>query len=192
MDRRQRRRRRPERQRLGLKIKEEVLRQHIPETKPQDRTPKARLYFLRTKASIEKLVVGTSVIVGLVIGYFSLRPDVPIEPSLQLDPNNPFSTEFIITNNGPLSLHDLTCICGIRYFKYSNDTFAQDSFTRRNQIIEKLEPKGKIAFECPALMQNKCQSYPSSNRDNRIVQATILAPPTGEIFYFLWDEGFRW
>jgi hypothetical protein len=55
-------------------------------------------------------VAAASVLIGL-LGFVVLRSDVNINPTVRLDLNDPFSTLFVITNEGAFSIHNVQFSC---------------------------------------------------------------------------------
>jgi hypothetical protein len=48
-----------------------------------------------------------------VTGYVALVPSISVSQNEQLDPNDPFSSPFIVSNNGPLPIEQVRFTCGI-------------------------------------------------------------------------------
>ena len=53
------------------------------------------------------LIVSTGVIVGLLTGPLVLIPRVTVTPSSTLDPSDPFSAPFIISNDSTFAIYDV-------------------------------------------------------------------------------------
>src|SRR5271168_1422646 len=63
----------------------------------------------------------TSGILGAVVtvtGLFWLKPQVQIEPSVNLDPSQPLATQFQITNRGNVPVYNVNFSCDIRGATY--------------------------------------------------------------------------
>jgi hypothetical protein len=71
--------------------------------------------YLRRATPNAKLVKGFLVtVLAFLSGYALLRPNLSVEPGIQLDPTDPFSTQFEIRNqNRFLAIHDISLKCSI-------------------------------------------------------------------------------
>jgi hypothetical protein len=71
------------------------------------------------RPSIWKRVLSLIFIVSAVASIISLclsfLPQVSVRPEGKLDPRNPFSTPFVITNSGIIGIHDVTFLCRLRH-----------------------------------------------------------------------------
>jgi len=56
-----------------------------------------------------------SAVASIISLSLSFLPQVSVRPEGKLDPRNPFSTPFIITNSGITGIHDVTFICRLRH-----------------------------------------------------------------------------
>jgi hypothetical protein len=122
--------------------------------RPHPNPPKQGLF----RVAIEHawaILVGVSVIVGLVVAYFALRPDISVAPYVQLDPDNPFSMQFTITNNGLLMLHDVYPYCGITSVEMTGHSRINGGGTGGVQApIAELRSKGTTTANCRIHMSN--------------------------------------
>lgn len=59
------------------------------------------------------IIVGISVLVTIAGGVYAFAPKVSVHSSESLNPADPFSTPFIITNESALALHNLTMSCEV-------------------------------------------------------------------------------
>ncbi len=155
MDRRERRRRAREREKLEEKLTKEALRPHIEHKEAGWLRQKAIQYFGKT-------ILGTKLLKGLVLlglalasGYALFRPHVSVEPTLLLNPVNPFSTEFTVKNESKiLAVHDLTSICWTKSVETSNNIriWAPGRFERAQREIPILEPLASSTIDCPPVI----------------------------------------
>ncbi len=61
------------------------------------------------------LIVGASAIASIVSLFLSFLPQVSVRPEGKLDPQNPFSTPFVITNSGLTGINQVTFFCRLRH-----------------------------------------------------------------------------
>jgi len=54
-----------------------------------------------------------SLIAALISSYFLLRPQIEVEPDIAIDPKQPMTTPFRITNRGVLPIYNVHKECGI-------------------------------------------------------------------------------
>lgn len=142
MDRRERRRRQRQVKRMEEKIGKEVAQVR--------KEQRAKGYFGIGVSRAWELIVGASVVIGLVVAYFVFRPDVGIEPYAQLNPREAFSTEFRISNNGLLAIHNLTSECVLKDLEDSlHNRFTSSSIGTTRGSIAVLESKKSTTIRCP-------------------------------------------
>jgi hypothetical protein len=70
-----------------------------------------KTHFFRTRSTAKifwKVVVAA---ISLLGAWQIVKPIIHIEPYLQLDPSNPFSERFRISNDGFFAIHDVTFDC---------------------------------------------------------------------------------
>jgi hypothetical protein len=60
-----------------------------------------------------KLIVVFSVVLGIIVSFLSLTPNIAVSTSQSLDPKDPLATPFVITNNGLLPIHSVEILFGI-------------------------------------------------------------------------------
>ena len=65
-------------------------------------------------AVIGQVIGYAAAILGLITGYVALIPRISVSQSQPLDVNDPFSTPFIVSNDGPLPLMNVKFSCAIR------------------------------------------------------------------------------
>jgi hypothetical protein len=149
MDRRERRRRK----RLEEKLRKK-LGQQSPSLPKQAESPRkrseARRFFLRT-VSKTKLLKGF-VLTGLsLLGSYALfRPHVSVEPDLLLNPGDPFSTQFSLTNQSRIfDTRDLQPACSTIHVITSHDVGLSGLPPRPSPLISRLGPQEKTTITCP-------------------------------------------
>jgi hypothetical protein len=94
-----------------------------------------------------EILVGIGVIVGLLTGAFALRSDVHAEPFSQMDPTDPFKTEFFAENDSVLSIHDLKSWCEVEHAESSIMTMDHLGITD-SPVIPELKPKERTSLNC--------------------------------------------
>jgi hypothetical protein len=74
---------------------------------------------ISVRTSIWKRILSLTFIVSAVASIISLclsfLPQVSVHPEGKLDPRDPFSTPFVITNSGITGIHDVTFLCRLRH-----------------------------------------------------------------------------
>jgi hypothetical protein len=68
--------------------------------------------FLKKTLSI---IVGASAVASILSLLLSFLPQVSVRAEGRLDPKNPFSTPFVITNSGMTGINNVTFICRLRH-----------------------------------------------------------------------------
>src|ERR1700739_819546 len=107
--------------RLGASLKEQIIGNATLKSPSQSQTAhkespsrlKRGLQAFRNTLSKTKVLV-TLVLTGcsLVGGYALLRPHVSVEPSLSLNPVDPYTTQFTLKNeNRAFEIHSIESVC---------------------------------------------------------------------------------
>jgi hypothetical protein len=74
---------------------------------------KVRQYFEQPISKVKSVVAFVVVCLAFLGGWAVVRPDVRVEPYIQLDPSSPFSERFKVSNNGYFEIYDVDSSCGI-------------------------------------------------------------------------------
>jgi len=128
--------------------------QHISEIEKQN--PKSALSNLnfiwalikRTSLFVWAVIVAITVIVGLV-GVVELYPRVSVSSNESLDPSTPFSSPFIVSNEGLLSIYDVEFQCDIKNVEATNNIKLGGFSTMRPvKVIPIINPAGKETTQC--------------------------------------------
>lgn len=61
------------------------------------------------------VIVGASALASILSLFLSLLPQVSVRPEGRLDPQNPFSTPFVISNSGLTGINEITFLCRLRH-----------------------------------------------------------------------------
>jgi hypothetical protein len=97
---------------------------------------------------VGKLLASFGFILGVVTGYLSLVPRISVEQPELLDISNPFSTPFILSNDGPLGLNDVDFSCGLNQIENTLHTKVHDSRVTGIARIIRMEPGEKASVPC--------------------------------------------
>jgi hypothetical protein len=81
---------------------------------PMDQGEERRLSSRIWKKAVS-VFVGASAIASLISFLLSFLPQVSVRPEGRLEPQNPFSTPFVINNSGLTSINDVTFVCRLRH-----------------------------------------------------------------------------
>jgi hypothetical protein len=155
MDRRRRRRLKREGQKLEEKLRKEVSQLHAPGIKQPQQKPTERPRFVVPASIVKqgwKLVVGAGVLLGL---WIALRPDVSAQPNVVLDPSDPFSEIFTVSNDGNLSLYAVRLSCMLNHMNVRSRTGEVGAsvnntvVTLSNIEIPEISAKTGVSAECP-------------------------------------------
>ena len=82
------------------------------ERQAQQQAQEVRQTFIRTsKKAIAWTVSVFALVVGIVSGVLTLLPQGSVSVGSPLDPADPFTTPFIVSNTGYSSIHDVKYFC---------------------------------------------------------------------------------
>src|ERR1051326_6762659 len=135
------RRERREQQRQAERFRRE--QQRIAAAIPK--TPWWRTAFARTHG----LLGGVALLLALISGRVLFRPDVSLQPAQQLDPNDPFSTQFTIVNQGNFDVRDLNSACMFGDVETTNNVGISGVTRPSLKTISLIESKQTTTVECP-------------------------------------------
>jgi hypothetical protein len=164
MNRRERRRRARERKKIEEKLKKEASQPRTGRTESPTR-------LRRVLEAFQKTVSGTRVLLSLLLAvlawissYALFHPHVSIEPDILLNPANPFSTQFKITNESVmLAVRDLTSHCWTQSLSTSHNLSIWDpSGASARQVQHKtafLGPKNSDTIDCAAVIMGGIGTY---------------------------------
>jgi len=123
MDRRERRRRK----RLEAKLKEKLSVKessppHIEHKESPTRLKRILQVFQKTVSGTKLLWSLVGAVLALLAGFALFRPQVSLDPDILLNPGDPFSTEFSVTNrNRIFTAKDLRPACYTIFVETSNN-----------------------------------------------------------------------
>jgi hypothetical protein len=126
---------------MGKKSKKGRNRQETQQIQVAPPTPprKGILRWLRVLSPTGWFWTSVSLFVALVGSYYLLRPQIEVEPDTALDPKQPMTTPFRITNRGVLPIYNVRKECGVK--KLETDQSTNQRFTMSElSIIDDTEP----------------------------------------------------
>ena len=176
MNRRERRKRKRERKRKDQLARKSL---KISAPAPQERTSQQKTngILTRTKRFLGKAVSGTKLVkstvfggLALLSGYALIHPHVSVEPGVQLDSSDPFSTEFEIKNeNAIFAVHDVYFTCTLVWVVTSRgpmyNVFNHDTINNQ-RVIPEIAPNGGSSGVA-------CEGLTSSEHLGQVMKATI-------------------
>lgn len=88
---------------------------------------------------------------GFVTGYLSLVPRLSVSQDRPLDVNNPFSTPFVVSNDGPLGINDLRFSCF--FFNLENTAGGGLTNVETNMFLgsKRMEPGERATVPCDTM-----------------------------------------
>jgi hypothetical protein len=99
-------------------------------------------------AQVSGTVIGVlAAILGILTGYLALLPRVSVSQNEQLDPDNTFSSPFIISNDGPLPMENVMFRCGIAGAKIKEGPEIKGAPNFGTSFIVLTDKDGKIAAQ---------------------------------------------
>ncbi|MDQ3749668.1 MAG: hypothetical protein M3367_11780 [Acidobacteriota bacterium] len=102
----------------------------------------------RTSLLVWTIIAGISVIVG-IIGGVQLSPRVSVSSNESLDPSTPFSSPFIVSNEGLLPIYDVEFQCDIKNVEAMNNiNLGGFNTVGTAKIIPIINPAGKETTQC--------------------------------------------
>jgi hypothetical protein len=92
----------------------------ILDRREQDKMPLPKAssdHFLRRAKTVAntswKSLVFLATVLGVVSGWVAMIPKISVSQSQPLDPNDPFSTPFVVSSDGPLPIENVKFFCTI-------------------------------------------------------------------------------
>ena len=161
------RREQREQQRELAKLREKIKKLESPPSKE----PLLRTTFL----TANNVLRSVAALLGLAAGWFFFHPQVSLHPEQTMNPGNPFTTQFTVTNEGNFEVHEVTAICLIGEVKTANNIEGRGfSFPPVNKYIPRLKRKQPSTVECPAALSELGEDA------GNVVSADILMA----VFYY--------
>ena len=132
----------------GTKSKKEEL---FPQHPPPIPSSKTQTLFLRSLKGGVRLIAFFAASLGFLTAYLSLIPKVTVVQSDPLNWADPFTTQFVISNDGPLGINRFEAKCGITYVKYKNGAVVKGggSIVSADMFKPRLEVGEKGTVSCP-------------------------------------------
>jgi len=111
-----------------------------------------------TIAKTWKKILGTTfllaALVGIASGVIYFLPKVSVSWSAPLDPQNPFSTPFTVSNDGPLPIWNVEFYCRAHLIKSAGNASISGGAKLAGGIapIKKMPPNERVDIPCVALL----------------------------------------
>jgi hypothetical protein len=100
-------------------------------------------------ATIWYVLVSVATLLSLG-GYYTFVPRLSVSASSALNPSDPFSTPFILSNDGNLSIYAIKYSCELNLIETDTDiVFKNSRISNFTSQRTELEPSGKDTFSCP-------------------------------------------
>ena len=124
---------------------------------PKDKQPtgeqshSTKAHLIRFLKLVSKFVGILLASLGFVTGYLSLIPRLSVVQDHPLDENNPFSTPFIVSNDGPLGINDLQFSCVL--FNVRNTVGGGVSNVETSMALggKRMEPGERATVPCDTM-----------------------------------------
>lgn len=120
------------------------------ETEKERANRRTKQYFLAPISRFWQLIVGLSIVLGLGLAFYQLRPEISLEPYKALDPANPFTEQFTAQNNSVYSLYDVRSGCFLVHVRTSLIEMNNVMFSL-SHVANELSPKDSASVSCGAL-----------------------------------------
>jgi hypothetical protein len=102
---------------------------------------------------------------SLIVGLLQLLPRISISPQTPLISSNAFSAPFLVTNDGYMSLYEVTAACAAKDVLYVDPEHPKHKLTLEweggdehetggilsPEVAHEIPPTGKVAFHCALL-----------------------------------------
>jgi hypothetical protein len=92
---------------------------------------------------------------ALASGYALFHPHVSIEPSLLLNPGDPYSTQFTVTNGNLIfDVHDVNCVCWPRKMASGNgfSVVSPGPLANLHHVVPILRSRSSSTVDCPPVI----------------------------------------
>lgn len=123
-------------------------------SKKKTRQEKEKSWYRKMFCSVWTYIVGFSVIVGLIVSYYSMKPRISVLCKLPPNSNKPFPAPFEVHNQGNLSIYDVEFSCIIQKAITNKDSEAYNLRTRiERPKIPVIKADEKSTFFCTFFWQ---------------------------------------
>jgi hypothetical protein len=103
-----------------------------------------------------------------IIGFIQFEPKIDVSTVEPFEPNNPFSTPFIITNQGLLSVSQIESGCDVIKIQASHNSSMSDNKIIGMPIIPLLKSGGKETTFCPEVAAFSPDMYEKAELEIKI------------------------
>jgi hypothetical protein len=104
-----------------------------------------RLQLRRARRWLGPIISAIATVVTL-LGVYTLKPSIVIEPYSSTDPTSPFAQQFSVQNASVYSIHHVVPVCG--FPQDSNFNLRNFGLARTSEQIETLEAGSKTTLTC--------------------------------------------
>jgi hypothetical protein len=141
--------------------KERELKKHEMRLRKQEErlrregAPSQSLFRRAGQAIIGKTIWLIGAALALLGGYALARPHVSVEPSLSLNPLDPYTTQFIVKNeNSVFETRDIHCVCWPRKMQTEHNigVLSLGPLPNVQHTIPILSPGGSSTVDCPSVI----------------------------------------
>ena len=134
---------------LQERFRKEASQPHKGNTESETPQPWLRRYFLRPISRTKWVLNLILAVLAFAGGYALLHPHVSVEPELQLNPVDPTSTQFTVTNdNSVFSITDVRPACSTVLIETSNHVRLEGLPPLPSPPIPLIPPRDKSTFNC--------------------------------------------
>jgi hypothetical protein len=114
---------------------------------PKTQTGRALSIAKRTAQVVGTTIGFSAAILGLVTGYVALLPSISVSQNEQLNQNDPFSSPFIVSNDGPLPIEGFRFTCGIGQARHASGPTISGDPNFGTSFIFLPDASGKLPVE---------------------------------------------
>lgn len=110
--------------------------------------PKPRPFWRQWLSGTNFLMTTASVIAGLLLAWLTLRPHVSMHPGERIDEKNPFTTQFVVTNEGWFAVRDVTSNCYYGDVQTSHNVGVFAWGLPNVETFDSIEPHKSVTIAC--------------------------------------------
>lgn len=162
--------------------------QYILDRREQDKA--VRMEPVGRTKKIIKVVLGAAGLIatglGIATGYLSLLPRITITQNQALDTSDPFSTPFVVSNDGPLGINDVKFVCWLQHVTLANngDIGGFGTSSPALDIPDGMEVGEKTTLPC--VFSNLFVSKDGTSAGNLVTYADIVIKASFRPDFALW------
>jgi hypothetical protein len=116
--------------------------------------PRLEAIWTSKRAIFATIVAVVVTLIGTLAAFTALATFAPrfsVEPTTPLDPENPFSVPFTITNTGPVKAKQVKYMCSITEATFTRGLRIKESYfvDERYKSIAEIAPEERLEAPCP-------------------------------------------